>query len=82
MNAKTINSQLKANNLDPQNFTIERGTGYYFITYRNFGISDNLRQRMTGDQVNRKRQNDKIMLEKVAQIFGGRIDVNMVWVNR
>lgn len=82
MNAKTIKAKLQQNNLDPQNFTIERGAAHYFITYKLFGISDIMRQRMTGDQVNRKRENDKNTLDKVAQIFNGKVDVNIVWVTK
>ena len=68
-NARTIKTQITKAGLNINEWDVEKGYGVYYITFKDWGISDSERQSMTGDEVNAKRQNDKEVIEQMADLF-------------
>ncbi len=69
MTKQTIKAQIKKAGFNLSEWKVETNYKCYNITLISFGLSDNERQKMTGDQVNTKRQVDNSKIEKIAQLF-------------
>jgi len=82
MNVKTIKNRIfKSADFSLAEWNIEKSPSYFFIDLTSYGISDNRRQQMTGDQVNAKRQSDNDKLKKMAILFARYNPyVDMTWV--
>jgi hypothetical protein len=69
MNARSIKAQIKKAGFNINEWQIEKAYKCYNIILTNYGISDNERQLMTGDQVNIKRETDNNKIQEMAKFF-------------
>lgn len=69
MNARTIKSNIRKAGFNLNEWQIEKAYKRYNIFLTAYGLNDNERQLMTGDEVNAKRAADNDKVEKMAQLF-------------
>ena len=55
---------------------VGKNAGLIQATYKDWGLSDNERQRLDGYQVNAKRLADKEAIFEVAALFPGQVKIN------
>jgi len=71
MNARTIKNQIKKAGMNHQEFEIIKMSRQYAVHLKNSGISDIVRMKMTGDQVNAIQAEQMSKLDKVAEAING-----------
>lgn len=81
MNASTIKREIKNAGFNLNEWRIEKAYHCYNIILTSFGLSDNERQAMTGEQVNEKKALDAWKLKTVAGIFNVRAEHSSVRVH-
>lgn len=69
MNARSIKTQIRNVGLNPDEWQVEKSYKCYNILLVSYGLTDNERQTMTGDQANAKRNSDNAKIQELAKLF-------------
>lgn len=72
MNARSIKTQIRNAGFNPDEWQVEKAYKCYNIFLASYGLSDNERQTMTGDQANAKRNSDNAKIQELAKLFNVR----------